>query len=78
MDPALAGEGDLREAAGLAAAAGGVTTIIARPDTAPAIDTPEVLEFVTRRAAESPVRIRHMSALTKGRAEGTEAACAAS
>lgn len=57
--------------AGLAAAAGGVTTIIARPDTNPAIDTPEVLEFVTRRAAESPVRIRHMAALTKGR-EGRE------
>ena len=54
--------------AGLAAAAGGVTTIIARPDTSPAIDTPEVLEFVTRRAAEAPVRIRHMAALTKGRA----------
>ncbi len=54
--------------AGLAAAAGGVTTIIARPDTTPAIDTPEVLEFVTRRASESPVRIRHMAALTKGRA----------
>ena len=55
--------------AGLAAAAGGVTTIIARPDTNPAIDTPEMLEFVTRRAAEaSPVRIRHMAALTKGRA----------
>lgn len=58
--------------AGLAAAAGGVTTIIARPDTAPSIDTPETLEFVTRRAAEaSPVRIRHMAALTKGR-EGRE------
>ncbi|NEY90823.1 dihydroorotase [Tabrizicola oligotrophica] len=54
--------------AGLAAAAGGVTTIIARPDTAPAIDTPETLEFVTRRAGEAPVRIRHMAALTKGRA----------
>jgi dihydroorotase len=54
--------------AGLAAAAGGVTTIIARPDTTPAIDTPETLEFVTRRAAEAaPVRIRHMAALTKGR-----------
>ncbi len=57
--------------AGLAAAAGGVTTIIARPDTTPAIDTPETLEFVTRRAAEAPVRIRHMAALTKGR-EGRE------
>ena len=53
--------------AGLAAAAGGVTTMIVRPDTNPAIDTPETLEFVTRRAAESPVRIRHMAALTKGR-----------
>lgn len=58
--------------AGLAAAAGGVTTIIARPDTTPAIDSPETLEFVTRRAAgASPVRIRHMAALTKGR-EGRE------
>ncbi|MFD1912705.1 dihydroorotase [Halodurantibacterium flavum] len=58
--------------AGLAAAAGGVTTIIARPDTHPAIDNPETLEFVTRRAAEaSPVRIRHMAALTRGR-EGRE------
>jgi dihydroorotase len=53
--------------AGLAAAAGGVTTIIARPDTLPAIDTPETLEFVTRRAAICPVHIRHMAALTKGR-----------
>ncbi|MCC6000818.1 MAG: dihydroorotase [Pararhodobacter sp.] len=55
--------------AGLAAAAGGVTTVIARPDTDPAIDTPEVLEFVRRRAqAETPVRIHHMAALTRGRA----------
>ena len=55
--------------AGLAAAAGGVTTIIARPDTSPAIDTPEVLEFVTRRAIDAcAVRIHHMAALTKGRA----------
>lgn len=54
--------------AGLAAAAGGVTTIVARPDTSPAIDTPEVLEFVTRRAAAAPVRIHHMAALTKARA----------
>ncbi|OOY29169.1 dihydroorotase [Thioclava sp. L04-15] len=57
--------------AALAAAAGGVTTIVARPDTAPAIDTPETLEFVTRRAADAPVRILHMAALTKGR-EGQE------
>jgi dihydroorotase len=54
--------------AGLAAAAGGVTTLVARPDTDPPIDSPETLEFVTRRArAETPVTIRHMAALTKGR-----------
>ena len=54
--------------ASLAAAAGGVTTIIARADTDPAIDSPEILEFVTRRAADYPVRIHHMAALTKARA----------
>ncbi len=55
--------------AGLAAAAGGVTTMVTRPDTLPAIDTPEVLEFVTRRASEdSPVRIAPIAALTKKRA----------
>ncbi|WP_112875084.1 dihydroorotase [Paracoccus endophyticus] len=57
--------------AALAAAAGGVTTIVARPDTLPPIDTPEGLEFVTRRAAEQPVRIRHQAALTRAR-EGRE------
>ncbi|MCR8726607.1 dihydroorotase [Frigidibacter sp. ROC022] len=55
--------------AGLAAAAGGVTTMVTRPDTDPAIDTPEILEFVTRRARDAArVNIRHMAALTKGRA----------
>ena len=58
--------------AGLAAAAGGVTTIVTRPDTSPAIDTPEVLEFIRRRANEvAPVRVLPMAALTKGR-EGRE------
>lgn len=55
--------------AGLAAAAGGVTTMVTRPDTAPAIDTPEALEFVNRRAqADAPVNVLPMAALTKGRA----------
>jgi dihydroorotase len=55
--------------AGLAAAAGGVTTVITRPDTIPAIDSPEVLEFVARRARETAkVRMLPMAALTKGRA----------
>ncbi len=54
--------------AGRAAAAGGVTTMVTRADTSPPVDTPETLEFVTRRAAQvSPVRIAPMAALTKGR-----------
>ncbi len=60
------------KSAGLAAAAGGVTTIVTRPDTLPAVDTPETLEFATRRAqADAPVNVLPMAALTKGR-EGRE------
>ncbi|MEY3003652.1 MAG: hypothetical protein RLZZ491_828 [Pseudomonadota bacterium] len=55
--------------AGRAAAAGGVTTMVTRPDTATPIDTPEVLEFVTRRAQQDAVvKVRPMAALTKARA----------
>ncbi len=58
--------------AGRAAAAGGVTTIVTRPDTTTAIDTPEGLDFIRRRAAEdATVNVLHMAALTKGR-EGRE------
>ena len=56
------------KSAGQAAAAGGVTTIVTRPDTLPAIDTPETLEFIRRRANETaPVNVLSMAALTKGR-----------
>jgi dihydroorotase len=54
--------------AGQAAAAGGVTTMVTRPDTDPTIDNPESLEFVIRRAREvAPVHVHPMAALTKGR-----------
>ncbi len=60
------------KSAGLAAAAGGVTTIVTRPDTSPAIDTPEVLSFIRDRAEDdAPVNVLPMAALTKGR-EGRE------
>ncbi len=60
--------------AGQAAAAGGVTTMVTRPDTLPAIDTPEALEFVRRRANEAaPVNVVPMAALTRGR-DGREMA----
>ena len=60
------------KSAGLAAAAGGITTIVTRPDTVPAIDTPETLEFIRRRAMDaSIVNVLPMAALTKRR-EGRE------
>ncbi|SLN44202.1 dihydroorotase [Oceanibacterium hippocampi] len=53
--------------AGAAAAAGGVTTIVALPNTEPVIDDPAMVEFVFRRVrAVSPVRVHQMGALTKG------------
>ncbi len=55
--------------AGRAAAAGGVTTMVIRPDTVPSVDTPESLEFIKRRAsAASIVRVLPMASLTRGRA----------
>jgi len=54
--------------AGRAAAAGGITTMVVRPDTNPPLDTPEALSFVIRRAADdAAVRVRHMAALTRRR-----------
>jgi dihydroorotase len=54
--------------AGHAAAAGGITTIVMRADTTPAIDTPETLAFVLNRAREvTRVHIHPLAALTKGR-----------
>lgn len=50
-----------------AAAAGGVTTIIAQPNTSPVIDDPAVVDFVLRRARDTGrVRIHPAAALTKG------------
>ncbi|WP_370206984.1 dihydroorotase [Pararhodobacter marinus] len=60
--------------AGRAAAAGGVTTFITRPDTTPPTDTPEALDFLRRRAdAETQVKVHHMATLTRGR-DGREMA----
>ena len=55
------------ESAGLAAAAGGVTSIIMMPDTDPVIDSVALVEFVRRTAREtSCVRVYPSSAITKG------------
>jgi dihydroorotase len=51
-----------------AAAAGGVTTIVCRPDTNPAIDDPAMVDFVLRRARDTAiVHVHPMAALTMGR-----------
>ena len=53
--------------ASAAAAAGGVTTIIALPDTHPPIDDPAVVDFLRRRARDTArVRVLPSAALTKG------------
>lgn len=50
-----------------AGAAGGVTTILARPDTNPAIDEPAVVDFLLRRARDTGlVRVLPVAALTRG------------
>ena len=52
----------------------GVTTILATPNTSPAVDDPAVVDFVLRRArATGLARVLPMAALTKGR-EGREIA----
>ncbi len=57
-----------------AAAAGGVTTILARPDTHPPVDDPAVVDFLKRRARDTgSVRVLPMAALTRAR-EGREIA----
>lgn len=50
-----------------AAAAGGVTTILARPDTSPPVDDPAVVDFLLRRTRDTGrVRVLPSAALTAG------------
>lgn len=50
-----------------AAAAGGVTTIVCRPDTDPPIDDPAIIDFIRRRARDKAVvNVLPCAALTKG------------
>ncbi len=50
-----------------AAAAGGVTTIVVMPNTAPIIDDAALVDFLNRRARDTAVvHVRPMAAITKG------------
>jgi dihydroorotase len=58
------------KSAALAAAAGGVTSIVVQPDTHPVIDEPSVVDFILRRARDIElVKVYPAGAATKG-AEG--------
>ena len=61
-------EGDETIATGTrAAAAGGVTTVLAMPNTEPVIDTPALVRFVLRRAREAgAANVLPAAAVTKG------------
>jgi len=53
--------------ASAAAAAGGVTTMVAMPDTHPVVDDPAVVDFIKRRARDTArVRVLPSAAITKG------------
>ncbi len=55
-----------------AAAAGGVTTVCAMPNTKPVVDSVETLRYITDKAEkEAYVHVRQLSAITKGM-EGKE------
>ncbi len=58
--------------ASLAAAAGGVTTVVCQPETNPPIDDPATVDYVMRRARDTAVvHVHPMAALTK-KLEGKE------
>ena len=50
-----------------AAAAGGFTSILAMPNTTPAMDTPERIAELMQRAASAPVRVYQSACITKER-----------
>ena len=49
-----------------AAAAGGVTTLCAMPNTLPACDTPETIRYVLQKAENAQARVLPVAAITKG------------
>jgi dihydroorotase len=53
--------------ASAAAAASGITTIVCRPDTSPAIDNSATVDFVLRRARDTAIiNVQPMASLTRG------------
>ncbi len=49
-----------------AAAAGGVTSLLAMPNTAPAVDTPETVRYILDKAGSADAHVYVVGAITKG------------
>lgn len=64
-DPGQTHKEDLHTGS-MAAAAGGVTSLLAMPNTAPAVDDPQVLRDILARAEKEPVRIYQAGCITAG------------
>lgn len=65
-DPGLTYKEDIATG-GAAALHGGFTTIVAMPNTKPAADCPEVIEYVQKKAAEvTKVHVHQVGSVTKG------------
>lgn len=66
-EPGFTHKEDLRSGSA-AAARGGFTTVVCMANTRPVIDEPSVLDQVLQKAAEVPVRIKTVAAVSKGMA----------
>lgn len=64
-DPGLTYKEDILTGAA-AAAKGGVTTVLAMPNTKPVVDNVETLQYVLDKDKEAPIHVRQISAITKG------------
>lgn len=49
-----------------AAAAGGITSLLAMPNTVPAVDTPETVEYILNKAKNADAHVYVVGAITKG------------
>jgi dihydroorotase len=64
-DPGFTYKEDLHTGA-CAAAAGGFTTVVCMANTRPAVDSPEVLQDILKRASHEKIRILQAASITKG------------
>ncbi len=64
-DPGFTDKEDI-ETGCAAASAGGVTTLCAMPNTKPACDTPETVQYILEKAKTAAARVLPVAAITKG------------